>query len=134
MIFTFRRKDAPWEVVDNKFVDPVPTYHGSSALDIADISQTDIKGTYIFDLNQKDGRGYRGTHDLLRAVDFSRQQLLSEAEKKGFNVLLIESWQLTIFRRAKQHRIEVRYNGRPALCVGTVPSRTHAPHIGILHA
>jgi hypothetical protein len=27
-MFKLRRKEVPWEVVDNKFVDPSPTFYG----------------------------------------------------------------------------------------------------------
>ncbi|KAF5337094.1 hypothetical protein D9611_003248 [Ephemerocybe angulata] len=129
-IFRLRRKEAPWEVVENKFVDPSPTYYGDEELDLDEISKTDIKGTYVFDLKA----GYAGIQDLQKAVTFSRQQLLREASRRGYNVLTVESWQLTIFQRAKQRRVEVRYCGRPARCVGDAPSAQTPPFIGILYA
>ncbi|EAU93338.2 hypothetical protein CC1G_08651 [Coprinopsis cinerea okayama7 len=103
----FRRKELPWEVVDNKFVDPVPTYSSYDELQIDSISDTELNGTYVFDINPSNGKAYRGIHDLHRAVNFSRQQLMSEASKRGFNVLLVESWQLKILRKNKHHRIEL---------------------------
>lgn len=125
-----RRKEAPWEVVDNKFVDPSPTYYGDEELDIDVVSKTDIKGTYVYDLKT----GYAGIQDLQKAVTFSRQQLLREASRRGYNILLVESWQLTIFQRAKQRRVEVRYSGKPGHCNGEVPSAETPPFIGILYA
>ncbi|KAJ2928869.1 hypothetical protein H1R20_g8228, partial [Candolleomyces eurysporus] len=131
-MFRLRRKEAPWEVVDNKFVDPSPTYYGDDELDIDTVSQTDIKGTYVFDMKTR----YSGIQDLQRALTFSRQQLLREAFERGYNVLLVESWQLTIFQKAKHRRIEVRYSGRPARVVGDASSNEtqSPPFIGILYA
>ena len=132
----FRRKELPWEVVDNKFVDPVPMYLVDEDMDVVSVSPTEMRGHYLFDLSDKKKKdvGYRGTQDLTRAVRFARQELMREAANKGYNVLLIESWQLTILRRAKNHRIEVRYSGRPARCVGKPPPSSHNPPcMGILY-
>lgn len=130
----FRRKELPWEVVDNKFVDPVPMYLVDEDMDVVSVSPQEMRGHYFFDLSGKNkDAGYRGSQDLTRAVSFARQELMREAAKKGYNVLLIESWQLTILRRAKSHRIEVRYSGRPARCVGNLPSSRNPPCMGILY-
>ncbi|KAJ3546990.1 hypothetical protein NMY22_g1834 [Coprinellus aureogranulatus] len=129
-IFTLRRKEVPWEVVDNKFVDPSPTYYGDEELDLEAVSKTDIKGTYVFDMKH----GYAGIQDLQKALTFSRKQLMGEATRRGYNVLLVESWQLTIFQKAKQRRVEIRYSGRPARCIGEAPSAQTPPFIGILYA
>lgn len=135
LLFKFRRKEAPWEVVDNKFVDPVPTYLRHEKLNIHSVCESDLRRTYIFDIgSRKKGRGYAGHPDLHHALSFSREQLLEEAAKLGYNALVIEGWQLTILRRAKHHRIEVRYNGRPARVSGKLPSTRSPPCIGILQA
>lgn len=55
-------------------------------LDIDTVSHTDMKGTYVFDINHRD----TGIQELQKAVTFSRQQLLGEASKRGYNVLLVE--------------------------------------------
>lgn len=94
------------------------------ALDIVAVGETDTRGTYVFDVHHfKKGA-------LHNAVVFSRQQLIGEITKKGYNILLVEryifchyvlhlslilispSWQVTVLRRAKHYRVEVQYGGR----------------------
>jgi hypothetical protein len=115
-------------------------------LDIVRVGDTDKCGTYVFEVKHfpKDGQ-------LRNAVFFAREQLLQEAAKKDFNVLLLErcaypcqiiehvlktlailSWNLTLYRRGKQYRVEVRYNGRPAHALGKIPSRRPPPFIRVL--
>ena len=101
-----RRKEAPWEVVDNKFVDPSPTYYGDESvphslfattvstdsrpleLEIDSVSHSDMRGTYVFDMKIR----HSGIQELQKAVRFSRQQLLREAAKRGYNILLVERY------------------------------------------
>lgn len=51
--------------------------------DIVHISETDLEGTYLFEV--KDDAQY-----AQRALVFSRQQLLIASSKKGYNALLLE--------------------------------------------
>jgi len=106
MLFSIRtrRKETPWEVVDSKAVEPVPMYYDDEGtlsartfsillillsayldLDIVRVGDTDKCGTYVFEVKHfpKDGQ-------LRNAVFFAREQLLQEAAKKDFNVLLLE--------------------------------------------
>jgi hypothetical protein len=106
MLFSIRtrRKDTPWEVVDSKAVEPVPMYYDDEGtfsplppsilneslssypdLDIVRVGETDKCGTYVFEVKHlpKD-------YHLRNAVFFAREQLLQEAAKTDFNVLLLE--------------------------------------------
>ncbi|KAF7320229.1 hypothetical protein MKEN_00807400 [Mycena kentingensis (nom. inval.)] len=90
MIFNFRRKEVPWEVVDSKAIEPVPTYYEENKdlfldLDIVSVGEADTCGTYVFQLEQQNAA------ELRSAVVFARQQLLREIGKRGFNALLSES-------------------------------------------
>ncbi|KAJ7107669.1 hypothetical protein C8R43DRAFT_1044942 [Mycena crocata] len=124
----FRRKEVPWEVVDSKTIEPVPMYYDEDEeLDIASVGEADTCGTYVFHVGQ-----LKNTADLRNAVVFARQQLLQEVEKKGFNVLLSESWNLTIYRRGKRHRVQVEYHGRPARIVGHLPALRPPPFMQVL--
>ncbi|KAJ7492854.1 hypothetical protein FB451DRAFT_552935 [Mycena latifolia] len=128
MLFNFRRKEVPWEVVDSKAIEPVPMYYDEDKeLDIVSVGEADTCGTYVFHVGQLKNAG-----DLRNAVVFARQQLLREIGKKGFNVLLSESWNLTIYRRGKRHRVEVAYNGRPARVLGDLPQLRPPPFMQIL--
>ncbi|KII93443.1 hypothetical protein PLICRDRAFT_101565 [Plicaturopsis crispa FD-325 SS-3] len=128
--FFRRRGETPWEVVESKSVEPVPVYYNENdeeELDIVRVCDTDTCGTYVFDLKSLP-RGNEFSNALL----FARQQLMHEIEKKGYNVLVLESWRLTLFRRKNQHRVEVRYNGRPAHALGKLPSSRVPPFMGVL--
>jgi len=130
MLFHFRRKEIPWEVVDSKAIEPVATgmyYEDDKGLDMVSVSEVDTCGTYVFHLDR-----LKNAADLRNAVVFARQQLLQEVAKKGFNVLLSESWDLTIFRRGKRHRVQVNYNGRPACIVGDLPPLRPPPFMQVL--
>jgi hypothetical protein len=108
-MFNFRRRETPWEVVDSKAVDPVPLYydfeddgalvscsHESKKqadmfhyqdLEIVTVGDADTRGTYVFEGNQS-----KKSIDPRDAVVFAQQQLLKEAVKKGFNILLLERY------------------------------------------
>ncbi|KAK0246003.1 hypothetical protein EDD85DRAFT_1017016 [Armillaria nabsnona] len=129
MLFKFRRHwETPWEVVDSKAVKPVYMYYDDEdSLDIVAVSDADTRGTYVFEVNHL-------TRTALRnAVTFSRQQLIHQVAKKGFNVLVLESWRLTVFRRGKSHRVEVMYSGRPAEALGKLPHLPPPPFMDVLH-
>ncbi|KAJ7139892.1 hypothetical protein C8R44DRAFT_828266 [Mycena epipterygia] len=128
MLFKFRRKEVPWEVVGSKAIEPVPTYYDEDKdVDIVAVGNADMCGTYVFHVEQ-----LKNAADLRNAVVFARQQLLQAVNKKGFNVLLSESWNLTIYRRGKRHRVQVEYNGRPARVFGDLPALRPPPFMQVL--
>ncbi|KAG6832206.1 hypothetical protein H0H92_004171 [Tricholoma furcatifolium] len=126
-LFSFRRKEIPWEVVNSRAVDAVPMYFEDEDLDIAVMGESDIRGTYVFEVQSN-----KKKPELRKAVEFARQQFLNEIIKKGYNILVLEGWQLTVYRRGKEHRIEVQYTGRPARALGKLPTRRPPPFIGVL--
>ncbi|KAJ3870151.1 hypothetical protein EV359DRAFT_76145 [Lentinula novae-zelandiae] len=87
MLFKLRRKESPWEVAERKLVDPVLMYE-EEELDLDIVNQSDICGTYVFDVKKHD----QSEADLRNAVVIARQQLLQEIATKGLNVLLTERW------------------------------------------
>ncbi|KAJ7431789.1 hypothetical protein B0H11DRAFT_1870975 [Mycena galericulata] len=128
MLFNFRRKEVPWEVVDSKAIEPVSNYYDENKdLDIVSVGEADTCGTYVFHVEQ-----LKNVSDLRNAVVFARQQLLQTVAKRGFNVLLSESWNLTVYRRGKRHRIQVEYSGRPARVVGEIPTLRPPPFMQVL--
>jgi len=129
-MFNFRRRETPWEVVDSKAVEPVPLYYEyeDDDLDIVTVGEANTRRTYVFDVNSS-----KKNIDLRDTVVFAQQQLLQETIKKGFNILLFESWQLTIYRRGKQRRIEVQYSARPGVALGKLPTRRSPPFVSVLH-
>lgn len=97
---------------------------------IVAIKDTSITRTYLLDV--KDDT--RGSADLRKAVVFAREQLLQEAKENGYNILWLEryyppyfflefsvryllrrSWQVTLLRKGRLYRVEVRYMGRRKL-------------------
>ncbi|KAJ7169647.1 hypothetical protein C8R46DRAFT_204701 [Mycena filopes] len=130
MLFHFRRKEIPWEVVDSKAIEPVSMFYDEDKdLDIMSVGDADTCGTYVFNVGQ-----LKNVDELRNAVVFARQQLLKEIGKKGFNVLLSESWDVTIYRRGKRHRVQVNYSGRPAHIVGDLPTLRPPPFIQVLQS
>ncbi|KAF8168334.1 hypothetical protein B0H34DRAFT_56242 [Crassisporium funariophilum] len=123
----FRRKETPWEVVDSRSVDPVPMYYDEEDLEVVAIKDSNIRRTYVLQVKTDT----RQSQDLPHAVMFAREQLLQEAKKNGYNILLLESWRVTVLRKAKLHRIEVEYSGRPARTLSQVKSR-RPPFMDIL--
>lgn len=125
------------------------TYVFRVDLDIVRVGDMDTRGTYVFEVKH-----FPKGDQFRNAVFFARQQLLQAVAKKNFNVLLLErcaftyhrvssrnsivirhlSWDLTLYRRGKQYRVEVRYNGRPAEALGKIPSRRPPPFIRVLEA
>ncbi|KAJ3508064.1 hypothetical protein NLJ89_g5958 [Agrocybe chaxingu] len=123
----FRRREIPWEVVDSRSVDPVPMYYEDEDLEIAAIKDSTVRRMYAFDV-KCEGK-HRG--DLHKAVIFARDQLLQEMNKNGYNILLLESWRVTILRKGKRHRVEVEYSGRPARALNKVLKR-QPPFMAVL--
>ncbi|ETW87486.1 hypothetical protein HETIRDRAFT_243376, partial [Heterobasidion irregulare TC 32-1] len=106
-----RRQESPWEVVDSKSVEPVSIWDDEEVqsrpfpdLEIIYIHDTPVTRTYVFDIKKE--------KDFENALSFAQQQLLQEVRTKGYNVLWHESWRVTLFRKGKKHRVEVRYSGR----------------------
>ncbi|KDQ63873.1 hypothetical protein JAAARDRAFT_394165 [Jaapia argillacea MUCL 33604] len=127
MRLRLRFTPSAWEVVHHAQVEPIFMYDDDELddFDISDVSRGDTWGTYVFDMKKKVG-------DIRGAVLFSRQLLLEEVGKKNFNVLLFEGWRLTLLRKGKKHRIEVRYCGRAALASGKLPPQPPPPFLGVL--
>ncbi|THH12144.1 hypothetical protein EW145_g167 [Phellinidium pouzarii] len=147
--FSLRRRDAPWEVVDHKVVQSVPTFYDDEGedVDILRLSAAETRGTYVFELHsggdKKRSSRNKGpvpsanakasiarTEAELngrKALIFARQQLLAEVAKRDYNVLLQEGWCLTVLRKGKRTRIEVQYNGRGALACGKPAFRPRQP-------
>ena len=102
-LFRLRRKEQPWEVVENRCIDPVPIYYEDGGkfnrpsackhsltsrnvdLDLISMGHEIMRGTYTFDLKPpQTGKHFRS------AVVFARQRLLQAGEERGFNNLLME--------------------------------------------
>ncbi|KAI4528469.1 hypothetical protein K525DRAFT_289942 [Schizophyllum commune Loenen D] len=109
-----RDSDEAWEVVDSQSVEAVPMiYEGTrdfSDVDIQDVADADIVGTYLFEVDPHTRRSRRESFE--KAIIFARRELLRETEKRGFNMLLHESWTATLLRRGDRDRVQVRYSGR----------------------
>ncbi|KAI0768499.1 hypothetical protein BD413DRAFT_605297 [Trametes elegans] len=118
----FRKSPEPWEVVDSRAVESVPTYDEDELkeMQILRVYSTTMHGSYLFDLKHP--------ADLRRAVVFAQQKLLQAAKEKEFNVFLTEGWSVTHLRKGKRHRAEVHYTARPAYAVaGTKNSKIATP-------
>jgi len=124
----FQRREIPWEVVDNKTVDPVPIFFEDSELELAVVKQGFVRRNYVLEV--KPNVALRP--ELQKAVIFAQGQLLDEIEQNGYNVLLSESWRVTLLRRGKFYRVEVEYSGRPARATNP-GSRRQPPYIAVLH-
>jgi len=102
-------------------------YYDDEDLNIVSVGEADTVGTYVFDLKH-----IPTSPELRNVVFFARQQLLQVILQKGFNVLLLESWSLTLFRNGKRHRVEVQYSGRPARALGKIPALRPPPFMAVL--
>ncbi|KAF8203290.1 hypothetical protein BJ912DRAFT_1037728 [Pholiota molesta] len=123
----FRRKEMPWEVVESQSVDPVPMYYDDEDLDLIYIKRSNVQRKYVLDVRNDQHL----QSELQKAIVFARNQLLEEIKRNGYNILLLESWHITVLRRAKLHRVEVEYNGRPAIAMNTLKER-HPPFMEVL--
>ncbi|KIJ68746.1 hypothetical protein HYDPIDRAFT_147281 [Hydnomerulius pinastri MD-312] len=125
----FRRKsELPWEVVGCKTVEPVLMFDEEDELDIVRVRGTDTCGKYIFDFKKHAPNGAQ----CASAVVFAKQQLLQEITQRNYNILLLESWTLTLLRQGKRHRIQVDYNGRPGYVSGKLPPLRPPPFMAVL--
>ncbi|KAI0803056.1 hypothetical protein BC629DRAFT_1438147 [Irpex lacteus] len=123
----FRRREAPWEVVDSKDVSPVPMWDEDDELEVIRMHETNILVSVQHEL--------RSVAELRKAVLFARHQLLREASKLHYNVLLMEGWRYTLLRKGHRYRLDVTYSGRPAYATGKVATSqptSPPPFIGVL--
>jgi len=102
-------------------------YYDDEDLNIVSVGEADTVGTYVFELKH-----LQTTIEFRNVLLFARQQLLQVILQKGYNVLLLESWSLTLYRKGKQHRVEVRYGGRPARVLGKMPALRPPPFMAVL--
>ncbi|KAI0336038.1 hypothetical protein GY45DRAFT_1316074 [Cubamyces sp. BRFM 1775] len=116
----FQRSPEPWEVVECRAIDPVPTYDQKEleGMQITRVCSAPMHRTYIIDLKHE--------ADLQRAVKCARQKLMQEVSEKEYNLFLTEGWSISHLRRGKYHRAEVRYTARPAYAP-TADARTAEP-------
>ncbi|KAJ3552435.1 hypothetical protein NM688_g4152 [Phlebia brevispora] len=145
MFFTkhFHRQEAPWEVIDSKTVNPIPMWdedegapkpdegqghrwsdRSAAELDVVRMHNTNIHFKFVHDL--------RHVTDLRRAVQHARYQLMQEAVRRNYNIMLLEGWHLTIMRKGKMYRVEVVYSGRPAYAMGKIAALPPPPFMGVL--
>lgn len=119
-VFVSKKHEKPWEVVDSKAVEPVPLYdeEDDSEIDIIYVHEARVVRTYVFDV--------RKDKDVENSVLFAQQQFLEEIQRKGYNAFWTEGWRLTLLRKAKRHRVEVKYIGQPA-CLTGKPVEPHQP-------
>ncbi len=153
-IFVVKRHEKPWEVVDSKTVEPVPlfdeddgayampirrtaSYSCITDIDIIYVHETRVVRTFVFDV--------RKDKDLENSLLFARQQFFEEVRRKGYNALWSEGcvqhvlsrfplisnryhyrWQVTLLRKAKRYRVEVKYSGQPA-CLTSKADQSHQP-------
>ncbi|OCH96594.1 hypothetical protein OBBRIDRAFT_787157 [Obba rivulosa] len=123
----FHRKEAPWEVVDTKSVEPVAMFDEDEDLDVLRVADADITVAYTVDLGRvQEAPGLRG------ALEGARLQVLKRAAFAHYNILLHEGWRLTLLRRGKKHRVEVRYTGRAAYVAGKLPALPPPPFVALL--
>jgi len=117
-IFVVKRHEKPWEVVDSKTVEPVPLFDEDDDIDIIYVHETWVVRTFVFDV--------RKDKDLENSLLFAQQQFFEEVRRKGYNALWSEGWQLTLLRKAKRYRVEVKYTGQPA-CLTSKADQSHQP-------
>ncbi|TFL06428.1 hypothetical protein BDV98DRAFT_579425 [Pterulicium gracile] len=95
-LWTLRRNDLPWEVVESVGVDPIPVCYEENG-------PSDISRTYVFRL-----QNYRTREQLKGAVRFARNQLVEEVQRgeTGFDSIIHERW--VIRTAAKQFADELK--------------------------
>ncbi|KAF7789858.1 hypothetical protein EIP86_000806 [Pleurotus ostreatoroseus] len=120
----FRRREAPWEVVDSKAVNPIPVWDEDEPLDVVRMHSTDMQFKFVHDV--------RYVSDLRKALQHAQHQLRQEAARQNYNIMIVEGWQLTIMRKGKKYRVEVVYSGRPAYATGKITALPPPPFMGML--
>ena len=114
-----------------------------SEMDIIYVHETRVVRTYVFDV--------RKDKDVENSVLFAQQQFLEEIQRKGYNAFWTEgcvqhvfmrpyfpahlaynSWRLTLLRKAKRHRVEVKYIGQPACLNGKSDEPHQPPFLAVL--
>jgi len=118
-VFVEKRKEKPWEVVDSKAVEPVPLFDEDDDIDIIYVHEARVVRNFVFEV--------RKDKDLENSLLFAQQQFFEEVQRKGYNTLWSEGWQLTLLRKAKRHRVEVKYIGQPACLTGKQVQPPHQP-------
>jgi hypothetical protein len=112
-------------------------------IDIIYVHETRVVRTFVFDV--------RKDKDLENSILFAQQQFFEEVQRKGYNALWSEgcvqhvlprlyfllmsdyySWQLTLLRKAKRHRVEVKYTGQPACLTGKSVQPHQPPFLAVL--
>ncbi|KAG6334927.1 hypothetical protein ID866_4169 [Astraeus odoratus] len=123
-----RNHQAPWEVVGCKTIEPVLMFDPEEDWESVFVQDADTCGRYTFEFTKHAPSGIHYASALL----FARQQLLQEVTKKGFNILLVEGWTLTLLRQGRRHRIQVDYTGRPGCMYGKLPPLRPPPFMALL--
>lgn len=98
--------------------------------DMVRVRHSDLTRSYLFEGLDRMPSGGR----LASAVHFAKQRFLDEVAQKEYNLLLAESWKVTLLRKGDVYRIEVQYTARPAHVVGIVPPPRPPPFLGVLQA
>lgn len=96
----FRRREAPWEVIDSKAVNPIPIWDEdegeqnpwtlvdpdtdglATALDVVRMHSVDMHFKFVHEL--------RRVSDMRKAVQHARHQLMQEAARQNYNVMIVE--------------------------------------------
>lgn len=98
----FHRQEMPWEVVDSKAVAPIPMWdedEGQFALSpicgaVTDFSfvvtELEVVRMHDCDMSFKFVHDLRRETDLRKAVQFARHQLLQEASRRNYNIMIVE--------------------------------------------
>ncbi|KAH8835380.1 hypothetical protein DL96DRAFT_1702369 [Flagelloscypha sp. PMI_526] len=123
-----RSAQLPWEVIESIGIDPVSQYHDEDEFFLNSVSRTDISGTYIFEVPANTSKQQSKWAETRRnALRFSRKEMLKQVKPLGYNILLVESWHLTVTKRLKVTRIEITYKCRPANALDELVSSHTAP-------
>jgi hypothetical protein len=112
-------------------------------IDIIYVHETRVVRTFVFDV--------RKDKDVENSVLFAQQQFIEEVQRKGYNAFWTEGcvehvfprlcpplmycyyrWQLTLLRKAKRHRVEVKYIGQPACLTGKGVQPHQPPFLAVL--
>jgi hypothetical protein len=120
-----------------------PLFIADSEMDIIYVHEARVVRTYVFDV--------RKDKDVENSVLFAQQQFLEEIQRKGYNAFWTEgcvphvfmrpcfpahlvcySWRLTLLRKAKRHRVEVKYIGQPACLNGKSDEPHQPPFLAVL--